>query len=110
MNRFLAYELALEIARRLAAVLPHLKANDPDLADQAYRACKSIGLAVAEGGRRGGKDRSYHFRIAAGSAQELLMALELAATFGHLDGGTVEPLRKVIDRELGLLWGLTRPR
>ena len=107
---FIAYDVALEIGRSIRPVLSKLRDSDADLFDQAYRAAKSMALNVAEGGRRMQKDRGYHFRIAAGSAQELKMALDLAEVFGHATREETDPALRLIDRELGLLWSLANPR
>jgi four helix bundle protein len=65
-------------------------------------------LNVAEGNRRSGKDRLHHFRIAAGSAEEVRTALRVAAAWGDLqEPAMAEPLR-LLDRVLGMLWSLSR--
>ena len=71
MNGFYAANVALEIAAKVRPLHEVVRRRDAELADQIYRATKSLVLAVPEGGRRAGKDRAYHFRIAAGSAAEL---------------------------------------
>jgi len=64
-------------------------------------------LNIAEGARRAGKDRAHHYRIAAGSAAEVGAALDVAAAWGYLDEARLDEVRRLVDRELGLLWGLT---
>ena len=57
-------------------------------------------------GRRGGKDRGYHFRIAAGSTAELAAAVRFAMAW---DFCAPQPeLFALIDRELAMLWKLER--
>ena len=107
-HRFFAYDLALEIARALVEPLKTLKAVDAENCDQAYRSLKGMCLCVAEGGRRRKLDRANFFDMAAGSAQELRMALTLAVVFGHLDEALVHPIDRMIDRELAMLWALAR--
>jgi four helix bundle protein len=87
-----------------------IKKRDADLHDQAYRAAKSMALNTAEGGRREQKDRAYHFRVAAGSAQELRMALEIAEAFSMLDRASIVGALRLIDRQLAMLWRLRTPR
>ena len=103
---FQASEVALEVAVMLAGVLEVVK--DAELADQMKRACMSMVLNVPEGGRRGGKDRGYHFRIAAGSAAELRNAVRLAVAWKYCSAQ--DELLMLLDRELAMLWRLEHPR
>jgi four helix bundle protein len=57
-----------------------------------------------------GKDRAHHYRIAAGSAAEVGAALEIAAAWGYVPEAALAESRALVDRELALLWGLTRRR
>ena len=109
MNRFEAADLALELGARLRPVVEAIRHKDADLADQIYRAAKSLTLNVAEGGRRVGKDRAYHFRIAAGSTDEIGAALRFAIVW---DCCPPQPeIAALIDRQLAILWKLApRPR
>jgi hypothetical protein len=50
------------------------------------------------------KDRGYHFRIAAGSAAELLAGVRFAIDWGFC--GPQPELFALIDRELAMLWRL----
>ena len=104
MNGFHAENVALEITAKLKPVVEAVKRHDPELADQLYRAAKSLVLAVPEGGRRGGKDRAFHFRIAAGSAAELANGIKFATEWSHCE--PQEELLALIDRELAMLWKL----
>ena len=68
----------------------------------------SIAANVGEGSRRVGKDRLHFFRIAAGSAEEARAHLRVALAWGYLRDEQVEAALRLIDRQLRLLWGLTR--
>ena len=105
---FHASDVALEVAVMLAGVLETVKAREAELADQMKRACMSMVLNVPEGGRRTGKDRGYHFRIAAGSAAELRNALRLAIAWKFCEPQGA--LLTLLDRELAMLWRLEHPR
>src|SRR5207244_3169746 len=108
-HRFFAYDLAVDIARALVEPLKAMRAKDRHLWDQAYRSLKDMGLAVAEGGKRRKHDRAYFFDTAAGSAQELRMALTLSSVFTDaIDDRTAAKVDAMIDRELGMLWKLAR--
>lgn len=108
MKGFHAGEVALEIGTRAKPVVEAVRRHDAELGDQIYRAAKSLALNTPEGGRRGGKDRGYHFRIAAGSAAELAAALRFSTAWGYC---SAQPeLLALIDRELAMLWRLERAK
>jgi len=106
MNGFHAANVAIEIAEKLKPVVEAVRKRDAELADQLYRAAKSIALAVPEGGKRGGKDRNYHFRIAAGSVAELASGLRFAVAWNHCEPQPA--LMELLDREIAMLWKLER--
>ena len=63
-------------------------------------------LNIAEGSKRAGRDPRRFYRIAHGSAAEIQAALDVAAAWGwSLDDS---PALALLDRQRGLLWGLTR--
>jgi four helix bundle protein len=101
-----AYTVALDLIRALRPVVAQLRQYSPDAADQIERAASSIVLNIAEGDRRNGRDPKRFFAIAHGSAGEIRGALDLAEAWGwQID---CELARALLDRELRLLWGLTR--
>ena len=103
---FIAYEVALELIRKLAPLLRVIAKHDRDLLDQLQRAASSVALNLAESRGRAGGDRRRHIQIAAGSAYEVQGALDVAAAWGwEVDTRGVKP---VLDRLIGLLWGLRR--
>ena len=63
-------------------------------------------LNLAEGDRRHGRDPRRFFDMAHGSAGEIRGALNLADAWGWQIES--KQARALLDRELGLLWGLTR--
>ena len=102
----IAYEVALDLVRALRPVVAQLRSYSADAADQVERASSSIVLNLAEGGRRYGRDPRRFWDIAHGSAGEIRGALDLADAWGWpVDSAHA---RALLDRELGLLWGLTR--
>lgn len=107
---FIALEVAHQLIRAVRAPLAKLRRFSGKLADQAEEAASSVPMNVAEGNRRVGKDRLHFFRVAAGSAGELQSALEVAADWAYLSDDDLVEVRPVLDRELGLLWGLTHSR
>jgi len=105
---FDAFEVALELVRSLRDPLATLDQRDPSLAQQLRRAAASVPLNLGEGRRRSGKDRLHLWRVAAGSAAEVVAALRVAEAFDHLDAPSVAVSLGLCDRVLAMLWRLTR--
>ena len=102
----IAYEVALDLVRALRPVVAQLRGYSADAADQVERAASSIVLNLAEGDRRNGRDPRRFWDMAHGSAGEIRGALDLADAWGwQVDSADA---RRLLDRELGLLFGLTR--
>jgi four helix bundle protein len=108
MHQLDAYLVALELIRSLRPVLDLIDRKDKDLAKQGRRAASSTALNIKEGGRRQGRDRRYHFTVAAGSADELRGCLEVAEAWGYLEASAIATALALLDRELAMLHGLTR--
>ena len=106
--RFQVYQVSLEVNRSLRQPLVKIRTCDPKLFGQIRGVASSVPMNIAEGNRRSGKDRPYHFRVAAGSAAEVRSALEVLEAWGDLDPRDGAPTLKLIDRVLAMLWKLTR--
>jgi len=104
---FIVLELSIEAARKLRMPLEHLRRRDPSLADQIRRAVASVVLNIGEGNERVGRDRVYHFRVAAGSAGEVRAALRLAVALGELSPSSAQPIADIVSRVIRILWKLT---
>ena len=78
------------------------------MATQLERAASSIAANVSEGRRRAGKDRLYHFRVAAGSADETRTHLLVAHAWGFLEAAEITESLVLIDRILAMLYRLSR--
>jgi len=101
-----AYTVGLDLIRALRPVVAELRKYSAEAADQVERAASSIVHNLAEGDRRHGRDPRRFFDIAHGSAAEIRGALDVAEAWGwNVDTAQA---RVLLDRELGLLWGLTR--
>jgi four helix bundle protein len=102
----IAYTVALDLIRALRPVVEQLRKYSADSADQVERAASSIVHNLAEGDRRSGRDTKRFWDMAHGSASEIRGALDVADAWGwQVDS---EKARALLDRELALLWGLTR--
>ena len=108
MNTFAAYTVGLDLARALEPIIEQIKTRNAELADQIDRARISVILNVSEGARRSGLDRRRFYGYASGSASEILGALDLASVLKYpVDD---QHARALLDRQRGLLWGLTHDR
>jgi len=102
-----ALEVGLEVIRSLRDVVAMIRRRNVKLAEQIESAASSVVANLAEGNRRYGKDRLQFFRIAAGSANETRAHLRAAEAWGWVSQEQIEAPLRLLDRELGLLWGLT---
>ena len=91
----------------LPPVIKTLKGCNAALVDQLVRAATSVPQNISEGNRRSGKDRTYLFRVAAGSTAEVQSCLRSAVLLGYLDESSIEKPLEFADRILAMLWRLT---
>ena len=104
---FDAFDVSLEMIRHLRQPLAAITQRDPALAQQLQRAAASVPLNLSEGRRRHGRDRIHLWRVAAGSADEVVASLRVAEAWGHLDPTSIAPALSLCDRILAMLWRLT---
>ncbi len=102
---FIAYETALDVIRQLRHVVPQIRKHDADLAKQMTRAANSVTLNLNEGRKRFGQDRVQFYRIADGSASEVLAALDTADAWGWTTDAS--GARAKLDHLMAMLWKLT---
>ena len=101
-----AHTVALDLIRALRSVVATLRTYSSGAADQVERAASSIVHNIAEGGAPQWSRPRRFFDMAHGSAGEIRGALDVADAWGwQLD---CEQAHVLLDRELGLLYGLTR--
>ena len=104
---FQAFDVALDLIRQLREPLAAIAQRDPSLAQQLQRAAASVPLNLSEGRRRQGRDRLHLWRVAAGSADEVVASLRVAEAWGHVDADLIAPALALCDRVLAMLWRLT---
>ena len=102
------FEYSLDLVRELRSVVAEIARRDRDLPEQVRRAASSVPLNLGEGNRRCGRDRTYHLRVAAGSAEEVRAALRTAEAWGYVDAASVAPALARIDRIVAILYRATR--
>ncbi len=104
---FETLEVSLKAVRSLREPLRTIRVKDPRLADQLRRAASSVALNLSEGRRRIGKDRRYHWSVAAGSAEEAHTCLRVAEAWGDVKQSEIKEALGLLDRLLAMLWRLT---
>jgi four helix bundle protein len=104
------YEVALAIIRALRPLVEQIEHRDRSLGQQIRDAARSIPSNLREGRRRVGKDRLHLWRIAAGSADEILGHLDAAAAWGSITEAETKEVRILLDREMAMLYRMTEPR
>ena len=104
---FEAFDVALELVRSLKEPIAKIAAHDPALADDIRRARNSVPLNLREGRRRAGKDRIYHWRVAAGSTDEIIGALLVAEALEYVTRDDIAASLGFADRVLAMTWRMT---
>lgn len=104
-STFIALEVSYRLIAALRDVVPVIKKQDRDLADQIQRAASSVCLNLAEGQRSIGGNRGKHYAFAHGSANEVKAGLFVAKAWGWI--APSDEALAVLDRLLALLWRLT---
>ena len=101
-----AYTVSLDLIRSLRPVVEQLRRHSREAGEQVTDAASSITYNIGEGSRRSGRDVRRFYVMAHGSAGEIRAALDVADAWGwNVDSAAT---RTILDRLLGLLYGLTR--
>jgi four helix bundle protein len=100
--------LSLEVIAALRPLVPRIKRHDRSLADQMVRAASSIALNIGEAELSDPGNRRARFFTAAGSANETLTALHVAAAWGYFPKTEAEAAEALLRRVIAMLWKLTR--
>ena len=106
-NNFFAHSKAEEAATITVVLdVPSLLRS---LADQVVRSASSVPANLAGGAGRTGKDRSYHWKIAYGSAKEVDSQLRLLIGAEAVDSTRTEQALDLVDEVPALTWRLLHP-
>src|SRR5688572_4573212 len=103
-----AYTVSLDLIRSLRPVVEQLRRHSSEAARQVTDAASSISYNLAEGSHRSGGDIRRFYVMAHGSAAEIRAQLDVADAWGWKVETAAS--RVILDRLLGLLYGLTRER
>ena len=104
---FEAEEVAIQLIEALRPLVPRIKARDRALADQLTRAASSVALNIGEGNYSDPGNRRARFFTAAGSTNEVRLALRIAVSWGVLAPAEADTAQALIKRVLSMLWKLT---
>ena len=107
-SNLIATEKAIDAAAQAISLVTRVPAPMKSLADQVIRAASSVPANLAEGAGRAGGDRTYHWRVAYGSALEVGSHLELLMRVGVVDAGEAREALDTFDRVRALTWRLIR--
>ena len=105
--KFDAYRVALDMIRSLRNVITKIRTKNASLAKQIEAAAPSVPLNLNEGRRRMGKDRRYHYSVAAGSADEVRACLDVAEAWGYVTEKEIAPAQANLYRILAMTWRMT---
>lgn len=103
---FIAYQITKELITALAPLVPQIKREDLELADQLKRAVQSVLLNLAEGQKFSDGNRLRHYKIAHGSSNEVRVVFDAAVAWGWITPD--ESVLALLDRLLAVMWKLTR--
>ncbi len=95
--------IAISLVRRVPT---SLRPN----ANQVVRSASSVPANLAEGQGRFGKDRTYHYRIAYGSAKEVEVHLQLLLEAGAINSHRTQTALELFDRVRAMTWRLIHPK
>lgn len=104
---FQALEVALELVEALNPLIAKIARHSKEEARQLDNAGNCIVRNLAEGRRRLGKDRTFHWSVAAGSADEVYGSLRLSIAKGWITADESRRALALDDRMLAMTWRLT---
>ena len=100
--------LSLEMVEAVKDLVPRIRRQDRNLADQLTRAATSVVLNIAEGDATKDGNQRLRFGTAAGSASESLAALRVAIAWGYIGPRDADAAVSLLRRILAGLWKLRR--
>ena len=100
-------DASYQLITDLVTPIEKLSKRNPKLNVQLTTASTSVALNVSEGRGRAGKDRRHHWRIASGSAQEVVAILEVSERLGYFTADDTSAARHTLTRLQQMLWRMT---
>lgn len=108
-SNFLTLTKAEEAAGIAISVVLKVRSPLKSLADQVIRSASSVPANLAEGAGRTGKDRSYHWKVAYGSAKEVASHLRLLIGAGAVNATRAQHALALFDEVRAMTWRLLHP-
>jgi len=105
-TRFNALEKATTAAGIAISLVMRIPTPLKPIADQVIRSASSVPANLAEGAGRSGRDRTYHYRIAYGSAKEVDTHLRLLIGAGAVTASSAENAIRLFDDVRAMTWRL----
>ena len=109
-SHLVAHRKALAAAGLAIHLVMRVPAPLRTLADQVVRSASSVPANLAEGHGRFGKDRTYHWRVAYGSAKEVDTHLQLLVEIGAVDRTRAASAVRLFDEVRAMTWRLLHPK
>ena len=108
-SSFITLSKAEEAAGIAISAVLNVPSQLRSLADQVVRSASSVPANLAEGAGRTGKDRSYHWKVAYGSAKEVDSHLRLLLGAGAVDATRTKQALALFDEVRAMTWRLLNP-
>ncbi len=106
-RQFEALEIAVRAVGCLRGPVETIGRKDRALEQQLRKALSSVPMNLGEGRRRSGRNRFHLYRVAAGSADEVCVALRISQAWGYVELEDVAEGVELLDRVLAMTWKLT---
>ena len=102
-----ALTVARHVVQLLRPLVEKIARRDKDLARQLRRSGSSVPSNTGEGRMRNGGDRLHSYRVAHGSAAEVIEQLHIAVAWGYIKDSEAAETLAELDRVCAMLWKLT---
>ena len=106
-NRIQIVDVAVELVRALQPIIKKIRLHDAEEAKQMRDAAHSVVRNSSEGWERAGRDKTNHYRMAAGSAREVHGGLLIAEASGWITAEEMAEPMELCDHALAMLWKMT---
>ena len=108
LHKLDVYRCALELYRRVGAIVARFPHGEADLRSQMKRASRSVPHNIGEGVGKRGKARAASYEVALGEAKELIVALDCVEIDQLAPKDEVVAAQELADRVAAMLTKLIR--
>jgi four helix bundle protein len=106
----IAHTTALKAAGIAISLVSRVPTRLKSMVDQIVRSASSVPANLAEGHGRFGKDRTYHWSIAYGSANEVDTFLRLLVEANAIEPDAAAEALSLFDEGRAMTWRLIHPK